>query len=294
MLPNSATAAGIPATEGTGMATASMDLAGRTAVVTGAGWGIGRAIAHALAESGAHVIVAEIDRLAGEATAEAIRSAGGSATFARCDVTDREQIAQVMAKAAAQNGVVDILVNNAGIPGMAAPADQFDDDVWEQVIAVDLSGVFRCTKAAIPYLEKSGNGSIINIASTFGMVGAPETPAYAAAKGGVVNLTRQLAVDLGPRGIRVNAVSPGYVANDMARRGAQMPPEQAAARWETRERLAALQPLGRQGSTDEIAAVVRFLASDQASFMTGAIVPVDGGCTATFNRGGERQEGNAK
>ncbi len=268
---------------------AHIDLSGRTAVVTGAGWGIGRAIAHALAEAGAHVVVAEIDESAGNATAEAIRGAGGSASFADCDVTNREQVAQVMADAAGRTGVIDILVNNAGIPGSAAPIDQFDDDVWERVIAVDLTGVFRCTKAAVPYLKKSGNGAIVNIASTFGMVGAPETAAYAAAKGGVISFTRPLAVDLGPRGIRVNAVSPGYVANDMARRGQQMPPEQAAARWATRERLGALQPLGRQGSTDEIAAVVRFLASDQASFMTGAIVPVDGGCTATFNRGNERQ-----
>jgi len=271
-----------------------IDLSGRTAVVTGAGWGIGRAIAHALAEAGAHVVVAEIDQSAGERTAGAIRNARGSATFARCDVTDRNEVRQVMAEAAARSGSLDILVNNAGIPGIAAPADQFDDDVWERVIAVDLSGVFRCTKAAIPYLERSGHGAIVNIASTFGMVGAPETPAYAAAKGGVISLTRQLAVDLGPRGIRVNAVSPGYVDNDMARRGLQMPPEQATARWETRERLAALQPLGRQGSTDEIAAVVRFLVSDQASFMTGAILPVDGGCTATFNRGSERQEGRSE
>jgi NAD(P)-dependent dehydrogenase (short-subunit alcohol dehydrogenase family) len=272
----------------------TIDLSGRTAVVTGAGWGIGRAIAHAIAEAGAQVIVAEIDQSAGEATAEAIRGAGGSATFARCDVTDREQIAQVMADAAARTGALDILVNNAGIPGSAAPADLFDGDVWEQVISVDLSGVFRCTKAAIPYLEKSAHGAIVNIASTFGMVGAPETPAYAAAKGGVISLTRQLAVDLGPRGIRVNAVSPGYVDNDMARRGDQMLPEQAVARWQTRERLAALQPLGRQAATEEIANVVRFLVSDHASFMTGAIVPVDGGCTATFNRGSERQEGEAK
>jgi NAD(P)-dependent dehydrogenase (short-subunit alcohol dehydrogenase family) len=103
----------------------------------------------------------------------------------------------------------------------------------------------------------------------------------------VINLTRQLAVDLGPRGIRVNAVCPGYVDNDMARRGEDMPVDQAEARWATREATAALQPLGRQSSTDEIAAVVTFLAGDDASFMTGAIVPVDGGCTATFNRGSQ-------
>jgi NAD(P)-dependent dehydrogenase (short-subunit alcohol dehydrogenase family) len=158
------------------------------------------------------------------------------------------------------------------------------------VIDVDLSGVFRVTRAAAPHLIESGRGAIVNIASTFGMFGAPANAAYAAAKAGVINLTRQNAVDLGPRGVRVNAVCPGYVDNDMARRGDRMTPEAAAERWATRNRLAALQPLGRQGQTTEIAHVVRFLASDMASFMTGAIVPVDGGCSATFNRGSEVQE----
>lgn len=272
------------------MALPTIDLTNRTAVVTGAGWGIGKAIALAIAEAGAHVTIAELDAEAGEATAAGIRAAGGAAAFAPCDVTDRDQIARAVEQASARTGAIDILVNNAGIPGKAAPIDRFEDEVWDAVISVDLSGVFRVTKAAVPFLEKSPNAAIVNIASTFGMFGAPDTPAYAAAKAGVINLTKQLAVDLGPRGIRVNAVSPGYVDNDMARRGSRMPREEAIARWETRNRLAALQPLGRQARTDEIAAVVRFLVSDQASFMTGAIVPVDGGCTATFNRGSEQQE----
>jgi NAD(P)-dependent dehydrogenase (short-subunit alcohol dehydrogenase family) len=272
----------------------TIDLTNRTAVVTGSGSGIGRAIAVALAEAGAHVTIAERDATTGEETAQAIREAGGNATFVRCDVTDRVSIAAAITAAAARTGVIDILVNNAGIPGTAAPIDRFDDDVWDAVISVDLSGVFRVTKAAVPFLEKSGRGSIINIASTFGMFGAPENAAYASAKAGVINLTRQNAVDLGPRGVRVNAVCPGYIDNDMARRGSQMTEQAAAERWATRNRLAALQPLGRQGQTTEVANVVRFIASDMASFMTGAIVPVDGGCSSTFNRGSEVQEAKHK
>ncbi|MGH2551737.1 MAG: SDR family NAD(P)-dependent oxidoreductase [Thermomicrobiales bacterium] len=268
----------------------TIDLSNRIAVVTGSGWGIGRAIAHALAESGAHVVVAELDEAAGRSTVASIASEGGSASYGSCDVASVASVKALFAQIGERFGVIDILVNNAGIPGTAAPIDLFDDDVWEQVLSIDLGGVYRCTKYAVPLLERSGKGAIVNIASTFGMIGAPHTCAYAAAKGGVISLTKQLAVDLTPRGIRVNAVSPGYVDNDMSRRGATMSPEAAAARWQTRNDLAAMQPSGRQADTTEIANVVRFLVSDQASFMTGALVPVDGGCTATFNRGAVIQE----
>lgn len=268
----------------------TIDLSNRIAVVTGSGWGIGRAIAHSLAESGAHVVVAELDEAAGRSTVSSIASEGGSASYGACDVSDVQSVKTMFAQIGERFGVIDILVNNAGIPGTAAPIDLFDDDVWEQVISIDLGGVYRCTKYAVPFLERSGKGAIVNIASTFGMIGAPQTPAYAAAKGGVISLTKQLAVDLTPRGIRVNAISPGYVDNDMSRRGAAMDPAAAAARWQTRNDLAAMQPSGRQAATSEIANVVRFLVSDQASFMTGALVPVDGGCTATFNRGAIVQE----
>jgi len=257
----------------------------RVAIVTGSGSGIGRAIAHRLAANGDQLVIVDREADRGEATVASITAAGGEARFITCDVSSTESVQAMVAAVIGAFGQIDVLVNNAGIPGPGAQVDTFPDDDWDRVLAINLGGVFRCTKYAVPYLERSGRGAIVNIASTFGMIGAPETPAYAAAKGGVVNLTRQLAVDLGPRGIRVNAVSPGYVNNDMARRGESMTAEQAAGRWAEREAAAALQPLGRQGETDEIAAVVAFLASDAASFMTGAIVPVDGGCTATFNRG---------
>jgi NAD(P)-dependent dehydrogenase (short-subunit alcohol dehydrogenase family) len=259
-------------------------LAGRVAIVTGAAAGIGRAIARRFAAEGAAVAVVDRKEEWGSETARLIRDEGGDAHFIACDVADAASVRAMVADAAGA-GRIDVLVNNAGIPGSLVPIDQMTEDDWDRVIAVNLRGVFLCCKYAIPHLEASGHGAIVNIASTFGMVGAPATPAYAASKGGVIALTRQLAVDYGPRGIRVNAVSPGYVDNDMDQRRSRMTAEQAASNLAARQSAAALQPIGRQADVAEIAAAVAFLASDDASFATGAILPIDGGCTAFFNLG---------
>lgn len=261
------------------------ELSGRVALVTGAAAGIGKAIAEALADAGATVVLADVRTDRVEASAAGIQAAGGSAEWVTCDVSDAGEIESMVDGVVARHGRLDVLVSNAGIPGTSHPAHETGVEDFDRVIAVNLRGVFLCAKHALPHLIAGGAGAIVNIASTFGMVGASASPAYAASKGGVIALTRQLAVDYGPLGVRVNAVSPGYVDNDMADRRSRMSAEDAAANLSAREAAAALQPLGRQGSTAEIAAAVAFLASDAASFMTGAIVPVDGGCTATFNSG---------
>jgi NAD(P)-dependent dehydrogenase (short-subunit alcohol dehydrogenase family) len=260
-------------------------LNGRVSIVTGSAGGIGRAIALALAEAGARVIVSDVRSAEGEATVRAIQVAGGEAIFVACDVSNSDQVSHLVTASLEHFGRLDVLVNNAGISGGSSLAHELELETWDRVMAVNLRGPFLCAKHAIPHLISSGGGVILNIASTYGLIGAPLAPAYCASKAGVVNLTRQLAVDYGPH-IRVNAICPGYVDTDMGGFRASLPPEQSAAANARREANAALQPIGRQAQALEIARVAVFLASEESSFMTGSIVSVDGGCTATFNHGG--------
>ncbi|WP_019585389.1 SDR family NAD(P)-dependent oxidoreductase [Deinococcus apachensis] len=261
------------------------NLRGRVTIVTGAATGIGRSIARLAGAEGARLVLADVNTGEGEGTARDVIARGGEALFVPCDVSDPEQVRHLMDEAVRHFGRLDVLVNNAGIAGSAVPAHDLDVEDWDRVIAVNLRGPFLCAKYALPHLLANGAGVIVNVASTYGLIGAPLAPAYCASKGGVVNLTRQLAVDYGGRGVRVNAVCPGYVDTDMGGRRASLPPAQREAAQARREANAALQPLGRQAHADEIARAVLFLASDASSFMTGSIVTVDGGCTATFNHG---------
>jgi NAD(P)-dependent dehydrogenase (short-subunit alcohol dehydrogenase family) len=259
-------------------------LNGRVSIVTGSAGGIGRAIALAMAEAGARVVVSDTRTVEGEATVNAIQAAGGEAIFVACDVSNSDRVGHLVTASLEHFGRLDALINNAGISGGSSLAHELELETWDRVMAVNLRGPFLCAKHAIPHLISSG-GTIINIASTYGLIGAPLAPAYCASKAGLVNLTRQLAVDYGPHKIRVNAICPGYVDTDMGGFRASLPPEQSAAANARREANAALQPIGRQAQALEIARVAVFLASEESSFMTGSILTVDGGCTATFNHG---------
>ncbi len=257
----------------------------RVVLLTGGATGIGRAIALDMAAAGATVAIGDTNIDGGQRTVEEILSAGGTASFRTCDVAAAGQATALVDGAVADFGRLDVLVNDAGVSGGSRRLHELDIDAWDRTIAVNLRGTFLCARAAIPHLLRRPRSAMINIASTYGFFGAPLAPSYCASKGGIVNLTRQLAVDYSPDGLRVNAICPGYIDTDMGRRRASLPAAERAAAEARREANAALQPIGRQAQAQEVARVATFLASDDASFMTGSIVTVDGGCTATFRHG---------
>ena len=265
--------------------TAIVNLNGQSVIVTGAGNGIGQAIALAFAASGAHVVVADVLAEDGRQTVARISDDGGSAAFVEADVAKADDADRLVASAVEHFGGVDVLVNNAGVGGSRLPVHELEPDDFDRVINVNLRGTFLCSKYAIPHLLAARAGRIVNIASTYGVIAAPLSVAYCASKAAIINLTRQMAIDYGPQGLRVNALCPGYIDTGLGRRGPTLTPSEFAAANSVRETAAALQPLGRQGSPAEVAAAAVFLASDAASFITGAILPVDGGCLTSFNYG---------
>lgn len=260
-------------------------LDGKVAVVTGSGNGIGRAIALALADAGARVAVSDVLVEDGERTVREISDAGGSAIFVAADVSVPAQAKNLIETATATYGGLDILVNNAGTGGGFARLHEVEPEDFDRVVRVNLGGTFLCSKYAIPHFLAGGDGRIVNIASTYGLVGAPNAPAYCASKAAIINLTRQLAVDYGHDKIRVNAICPGYIDTSLGRRRSSLSAEEIAEATARREKAASMQPLGRQAQPAEVAEAVLFLVGDGASFMTGSIVTVDGGCTTTFNYG---------
>jgi len=245
---------------------------GRVAVITGAAHGIGRATALAFGRAGASVVVSDYSE-AGEAVAEETRQGGGQATFIRADVARADEVERLIRDGEAHFGRIDFLFNNAGIEGEQAPTADASLDNWDRVIAVNLSGVFYGMKYAIPALLRAGGGAIVNNASVAGLVGFAGIPAYAASKGGVVQLTRTVALEYATQGIRVNCVCPGVIDTPMVERFSHGDPA-------VRDALTSMQPVGRMGRPDEIAGAVLYLCSDEASFITGAVLPVDGGYLA--------------
>lgn len=246
----------------------------KVAVITGAADGIGHAIAKAFAAEGAQVVMGDIDDAKGEAAAEAIRATGGHATYQHCDVAVDADIAALIATAAAL-GHLDVLVNNAAIAIGGFPVHEMTDDQWNRLITVNLTSVFRGCRHALPHMIAQGRGSIINMASAQGHIGLDGWTAYAGAKGAVMAMTRQMAVEFGPAGVRVNSISPGTIATPMNVGVVAQLGDQIARAW------VKMHPVGRIGEPEEVAEAAVYLASDLAGFTTGIDLRVDGGLTVT-------------
>jgi NAD(P)-dependent dehydrogenase (short-subunit alcohol dehydrogenase family) len=247
---------------------------GKVSVVTGAATGIGRAIAERLAAEGALTLCADVDAEGVEATAAAIAAAGGQAEAHRCDVSDPGQVEALMV-AAEHHGGPHAIVSNAAIQYEHTLEDTPPDD-WDRVLGVNLRGVYLCARAAIPRMRAIGGGSIVNMASVNGFWVEPALAAYCTAKGGVINLTRAIALENGRDGIRCNCICPGYIDTGMAQRYFDIQADPDAARAEAGR----MHALGRIGRPEEIAAMALFLASDEAGFCTAGAFVVDGGLSA--------------
>ncbi len=246
-----------------------MKLNGKVAIVTGGASGIGEFAVREMVKEGAKVVIADVNDMLGNQLAQELNQGEQVATYVHVDVTNEDQVEQMVELAISEFGKLDILFNNAGIGSMGSSADlPFED--WRKVLSVNLDGVFLVAKHGIKAMLKNGGGSIVNTASILGHVGQAQTASYSAAKGGVVNLTRALALEYAKDNIRVNAVCPGYIETPLL----------SQLDENMKNHLISLHPLGRLGKPEEIAKAVLFLASDDASFITGANLLVDGGYTA--------------
>jgi len=249
-----------------------LQLSSKVALITGGASGIGRATALLLAREGAAVTIADLNAQAGEAAVGEITGNGGRAIFESADITRAEDCRRMVERAIREFGRIDILFNNAGIIRRATILDLSEDD-WDRVMAVNAKSVYLLSREVIPHMQDQGGGSIINMASGWGLAGGAKAAVYCASKGAVVLLTKAMAIDHGPQNIRVNCICPGDTDTAMLRTEAQQ-------LGEANDRLladAAKRPLGRVGSPEEIAQAVLYLASDASSFVTGTALVVDGG-----------------
>jgi len=247
-----------------------MRLADRVAIITGGGSGIGRATALRFAAEGARVLVSDIDAAAAEAVAREILDLNGAAVAVTADVSSAADAEMLAARAVAEYGQLDILHNNAGISRPGPFVGDAEETYWDAVMAVNLKGVFLCSKYAVREMLKGGRGSIVNTASIMGLVGLPGNAAYSASKGGVVQFTKSMALEYASQGIRVNCIAAGWIDTPL---NTELDPK--ITKWALRET-----PLGRWGSASDVAAAALYLASDDAAFVTGTTLVLDGGWTA--------------
>jgi NAD(P)-dependent dehydrogenase (short-subunit alcohol dehydrogenase family) len=247
---------------------------GRVAIVTGGASGLGEAIAHRLATHGAIVVVADIDTAAAVAVAEAIKKVGGKAIPVTCDVTKAADVEAMVAEAAAA-GQIGVLVLSAAIESTLPIADLSDEE-WQHVLDVNLKGPFLCMKGAIPHMVDAGGGSVIALGSTLGLIVAPGHPVYCASKGALVNLCKQAAIEHAPDNVRVNVLAPSATDTGLFMKHSERAPDPDALR----KRVAAGMPMRRLGKADEVCDAVAFLAGDESSYLSGAVIPLDGGLAA--------------
>jgi len=243
----------------------------KSAIVTGGSFGIGRATAIAFAERGANVAI--VDNIEDKETLDAITAMGGKAIFIKCDVSKAKEVELMVERTVAAFGRLDFAFNNAGIEGLTAPTADCTEENWDRVIGVNLKGPWLCMKYEIPQMLKQGKGSIVNCSSVAGLVGFPGISAYVASKHGLAGLTKNAALEYAKMGLRINAVSPGVIKTPMIDRF-------TGKKKEVEQLFASQEPIGRLGEPSEVANAVIWLCSDAASFVTGVVMPVDGGWVA--------------